>query len=79
MLVAVPRLVASLSPDGLPPVGEAIWGDTRLVLPQTAASGYQNVFTDGRIPIDRDGARAHVRAVDLFAHFPAACAEAGEA
>ena len=79
VLVAVPRLVASLSPDGLPPVGEAIWGDTRLVLPQTAASGYQNVFTDGRIPIDRDGARAHVRAVDLFAHFPAACAEAGEA
>ena len=50
MIVVVPRLVATLLPDAdVPPLGERVWGDTRIVLPGPAApAGYRDVLT-GRL------------------------------
>jgi (1->4)-alpha-D-glucan 1-alpha-D-glucosylmutase len=75
VLIAVPRLVATLSPDAHPPVGERIWGDTRLLLPPSTTQGWHHVFSDRCVPLRQDGARSSVLARDLFEHFPVACAE----
>ena len=75
VLIAVPRLVATLSPDAHPPVGERVWGDTRLVLPPSELQGWHHVFSDRCVPMRQDGARSSVLARDLFEHFPVACAE----
>jgi (1->4)-alpha-D-glucan 1-alpha-D-glucosylmutase len=72
VIVAMPRLVASLAPDAdVPPLGERIWGDTVLdVTALPAASGYHQAMIDACItPHRQDGARV-VRAADVFAAFP---------
>ena len=71
-LIAVPRLVAALSPDGHPPLGAAVWGDTRLLLPKSSAAGYHNAFTDRCVPVVSESGRASIRAADVFAEFPVA-------
>jgi (1->4)-alpha-D-glucan 1-alpha-D-glucosylmutase len=75
VLVAVPRLIATLTPDAHPPIGERLWGDTRLMLPPSPVQGWHHVFTDRCVPQQQDGARASVLARDLFEHFPVACLE----
>jgi len=73
-LVAVPRLVARLAPDTTrPPVGDAVWEDTRLILSETdPAVRWYNVFTgELLVPTDRGGQLAFT-AADVFAHFPVA-------
>jgi (1->4)-alpha-D-glucan 1-alpha-D-glucosylmutase len=75
ILVAVPRLVATLTSDTQPPVGERIWGDMRLVLPALPVRGWHHVFTNACVPHGEDGGRASVLARDLFEHFPVACVE----
>jgi (1->4)-alpha-D-glucan 1-alpha-D-glucosylmutase len=77
VLVAVPRLVATLSPDAQWPLGERIWGDTRVLLPRNALAPFHDVFLERCVDIRQDGARSYVLAADLFAHFPVACLEAG--
>ncbi len=74
-IVAVPRLIATLASGGEPPIGERVWGDTRLAL-RTTVIGYRNVLTDRCVPVIRDGARSYLRAADLFEDFPVACLEA---
>jgi (1->4)-alpha-D-glucan 1-alpha-D-glucosylmutase len=73
-LVAVPRLMTRLVPDAKhPPLGEAIWGDTRLDLSGMDSSlRWRNIFT-GEIlaPADREG-KPSLTAAELFAHFPVA-------
>jgi maltooligosyltrehalose synthase len=76
VLTAVPRLVATLVPDAQAPLGERIWGDTRIVLPRVAISGLHDVFLDRCVAVRQDGSRASVQAAELFAHFPVACLEA---
>jgi (1->4)-alpha-D-glucan 1-alpha-D-glucosylmutase len=72
-LVVVPRLMATLLPDrDLPPLGERVWGDTRLVLPASTAAGYHDVFTDRCVPLDRQGDRVTMRVADVFDRFPVA-------
>ena len=51
-VVAVPRLPVRLTgagpavlPEARPPVGEAVWGDTVLVLPDAAPTCWRNIFT----------------------------------
>jgi (1->4)-alpha-D-glucan 1-alpha-D-glucosylmutase len=72
-IVAVPRLVATLTPDAnVLPLGERIWGDTRLDLtglPETAS--YHEALTDRCVAIQREGPLA-LRAADLFEGFPIA-------
>jgi (1->4)-alpha-D-glucan 1-alpha-D-glucosylmutase len=48
-LVAVPRLAASLATEGEPPVGEAVWGESALALPDGAPTRWRNVFTGERL------------------------------
>jgi (1->4)-alpha-D-glucan 1-alpha-D-glucosylmutase len=71
LIVAVPRLMATLDPEGHPPIGERIWGDTTLFLPDSGVT-YRHVLTGERVAaVDGRGA-LHLRAADLFADFPAA-------
>jgi (1->4)-alpha-D-glucan 1-alpha-D-glucosylmutase len=74
VLVAVPRLLASLIPDSSQaPLGESLWQDTRLVLPGDFAwSDCRNIFTGEHLSAtDHDGQRS-LSASRLFANFPVA-------
>jgi len=67
-ITCVPRLVATLTPDGAPPVGTSVWTDTRVDLPESLRGRrYRNVFTGATI----DGGEALAAAV-LFDRFPVA-------
>jgi (1->4)-alpha-D-glucan 1-alpha-D-glucosylmutase len=67
-ITCVPRLVAALTPDGAPPLGAAVWTDTRVELPEALRGRrYRNVFTGATI----DGGDALAAAV-VFDRFPVA-------
>jgi len=69
VVVAVPRLVATLAPEvDVPPLGERVWGETRLL---AGAARYVNVFTGREVEGRGDGPPA-LRAADVFARFPIA-------
>jgi (1->4)-alpha-D-glucan 1-alpha-D-glucosylmutase len=74
-VVAVPRLVATLVPDAQAPLGERVWGDTRILLPRGTPNGLHDIFLDRCLEIRQDGGRSYVSAAELFAHFPVACLE----
>ena len=69
-VVAVPRLSTRLSPDaGRPPLGAAVWSDTRLILSDAEPDGpWVNAFTQKRVT----SVHGDLSAADLFAEFPAA-------
>jgi (1->4)-alpha-D-glucan 1-alpha-D-glucosylmutase len=76
-LVVVPRLVATLLPDvEVAPLGERVWGDTRIMLPVSSLNDlrphYENVFTGTCVTVHHDDGRAFVRAADVFDRFPIA-------
>ncbi|MBI3862922.1 MAG: malto-oligosyltrehalose synthase [Planctomycetia bacterium] len=77
LVVAAPRLVAGLAGEsGAPPVGSAIWDDTRLVLPKGLAGGrFVDLFT-GRIltPVG-DGDSQSLPLASVFESFPIAALE----
>jgi (1->4)-alpha-D-glucan 1-alpha-D-glucosylmutase len=75
VLVCVPRLVATLAPDGNPPVAE-VWGDTRISVPEEAPRCYRQVFTGASAAIVEQDGRKWIRAADAFAQFPIAFLEA---
>src|SRR4051794_7639581 len=67
-ITCVPRLVAALTPDGAPPLGAAVWTDTRVELPEALRGRrYRNVFTGATI----DGGDA-LAAAAVFDRFPVA-------
>jgi (1->4)-alpha-D-glucan 1-alpha-D-glucosylmutase len=78
VVVAVPRLVAGLQPDATPPIGERVWGDTRLELPPRSDDRrpccFRHVLTGERI--STDDSRRFLRAADVFARFPIAMLDA---
>jgi len=74
-IVAVPRLVATLRPDGDAPIGDT-WRDTRIAVPDTAPRCYRQAFTGACANVIEDGGRRWIRAADAFAHFPIAFLEA---
>jgi len=79
VLVVVPRLVATLLPDAdVPPLGERVWGDTR-VMASAGPTVYRNILTDRCIPARVDGDRAVLQAADVFELFPIAFLEATSA
>jgi (1->4)-alpha-D-glucan 1-alpha-D-glucosylmutase len=69
VIVAVPRLTASLARSDDPaPLGD-VWGDTRLTFTDSSDDvQYRDVFT-GEINVAQD---AHLQVADLFAAFPVA-------
>ena len=73
-IVAVPRLVATLEPDGDAPLG-SVWRDTRIAVPDDAPRCYRQAFTGVcAMVIEQDG-RRWIRAADAFEHFPIAFLE----
>jgi (1->4)-alpha-D-glucan 1-alpha-D-glucosylmutase len=76
VVVAVPRLVATLAPGGEAPLGERIWGDTRLIVGDHPAAAYEDVLTGRGLPVHRDDGPAHLKAAAVFERFPIACLEA---
>lgn len=62
-VVAVPRLVASLTRAGGPPIGKKVWQDTRIVLPDGAPDSWTNVLTGEK-------AATPAPVADLFREFP---------
>lgn len=78
VIVAVPRPVATLAPDpDVPPLGETVWDDTDLAVPDGTAC-YRQVFTDQPVPVERRDGRPFVRAADAFTDFPIAVLEKSE-
>ena len=79
VLVVVPRLVATLVPDGdTPPIGERVWGDTRLELPSAGPRMYRHAITGDCIRTHGDGDRANLPLAEIFARFPVAFLEGAE-
>jgi (1->4)-alpha-D-glucan 1-alpha-D-glucosylmutase len=78
-LVAVPRLPARLYADSArPPLGEAVWEDTRVLLSELDhIPRWRNVFTgEDLVPVNRQG-QLSLTAAELFSHFPVALLSAG--
>ena len=73
IVIAVPRLVAALTPEaGVPPLGERVWHDTHIDLGgRPVARGYRDVITGRCVPLEAHGAST-LRAADVFERFPIA-------
>jgi (1->4)-alpha-D-glucan 1-alpha-D-glucosylmutase len=75
-LLVVPRLVTTLAPDpDTPPLGERVWGDTRLTIPLEHPACYHDIFTGACVNALEEGGRATLRASEVFEHFPVALLE----
>jgi len=69
VMVVVPRLMAALCPKLQPPLGPAVWSNTRLVIPDRFAGRmWRNVYTG-----ESDGRPSSLAKV--LAHFPVALLE----
>jgi (1->4)-alpha-D-glucan 1-alpha-D-glucosylmutase len=74
-LLVVPRLASTLLPEvGVAPLGERVWGDTRIDLSSLNDSRphYENVITGQCVEVQREDGRATLRAAQVFEHFPIA-------
>jgi (1->4)-alpha-D-glucan 1-alpha-D-glucosylmutase len=78
-ITCVPRLIASLIPDGAsPPIGPAVWSDTRVQLPaatfasSAAVPKFRDAFTDATIEAERTGDGLTIPAARIFEQFPVA-------
>jgi (1->4)-alpha-D-glucan 1-alpha-D-glucosylmutase len=77
VLVIVPRLVAGLLPDAhVPPLGERVWGDTRVAVPDTGARCYRHALSGECVPVVGAGDGAALRMAEVFAHAPVALLDA---
>ena len=76
VIVAVPRLVASLTQDEAP-VGERVWQDTHLLPPPEGwGRAVHDAMTDRCGPTQAD--TGAIRLADAFAHFPLAVLVGGQ-
>jgi (1->4)-alpha-D-glucan 1-alpha-D-glucosylmutase len=76
VLVAVPRLPATLLPDAnVPLLGEQVWGDTTIDAPAQSPASYRHVLTGATVCAREAGERRVFRAADVFAAFPVAFLE----
>ena len=74
-ITCVPRLVASLTPEGAaPPIGPRAWIDTRIELPPECAGPktFREVFTGAILDADHTGGVHTIPAATLFEQFPVA-------
>jgi (1->4)-alpha-D-glucan 1-alpha-D-glucosylmutase len=72
-ITCVPRLVASISPDGAPPLGRAVWADTHIELPAGVPGvTFCDAFTGATVSCDEAGGVRSLAAAALFERFPAA-------
>jgi (1->4)-alpha-D-glucan 1-alpha-D-glucosylmutase len=69
-VVAAPRFFTGLAPEGEPPLGGAVWGDTSIRLPESRpfpGRGWVDAISGATLP-----GGATLRAGELFALFPGA-------
>jgi (1->4)-alpha-D-glucan 1-alpha-D-glucosylmutase len=85
-LTCVPRLIASIVPDGTaPPIGRSIWNETTLALPPDMAATvrrqsqqgalpvrFRDVFTDATVEAHESDGRLIIPAASVFENFPIA-------
>jgi (1->4)-alpha-D-glucan 1-alpha-D-glucosylmutase len=75
VLCVVPRLLVDLTARATrPPLGPAVWADTRIMLPSSPATTYRDVFTDA-IHGSTGATASHLAASDLFDMLPVALLE----
>jgi (1->4)-alpha-D-glucan 1-alpha-D-glucosylmutase len=68
-LVAVPRLLTSVTPEGVLPLGRSCWHDTRLALP-ACPDTWEDAISGAVRRFERDQAGCSAAAGDLFDPFP---------
>jgi malto-oligosyltrehalose synthase len=72
-VVVAPRLFAGLANSPRPPVGEAAWRDTRLVMRDgSGGRGYRSLFTGRLLRPSRVGGEARLQVSDVLDRFPVA-------
>jgi (1->4)-alpha-D-glucan 1-alpha-D-glucosylmutase len=73
-ITCVPRLIAALVPDASgPPVGSAVWSDTRIAVPEaTGISAFTDAFTGATIRAERADGGVALPAAAVFGRFPIA-------
>jgi (1->4)-alpha-D-glucan 1-alpha-D-glucosylmutase len=73
-LCVIPRLIASLVPSGNHlPVGQEIWGDTRIELPEAFKdASLENILTGEVIAAHRSAGSVSVQLSEAFASLPVA-------
>jgi (1->4)-alpha-D-glucan 1-alpha-D-glucosylmutase len=75
-LTVVGRLFASIATAGELPIGEAAWGDTRLLLPSLLPrSRYRDVLTGSLVEVDASHGAPALRLAHTFANLPVAILE----
>jgi len=76
LLVAVPRLLATLLPAAdRPPLGEGVWLDTGLPLPEDAPGRYRNVLTGREVEAVEQGGVRMLEVATVFGEAPVALLE----
>lgn len=72
VIVLVPRLVAGLlEPGHNMPLGQAVWGDTRVVVPDTlAGTAYRQVFTGKTVYSERVNGQIALHLAEVLTDFP---------
>jgi (1->4)-alpha-D-glucan 1-alpha-D-glucosylmutase len=79
-ITCVPRLIGSLISDAAtPPLGQAVWGDTRIELPRSLARSedassllFRDAFTGAAVQPDSSGDAVTIPATALLESFPVA-------
>lgn len=73
VLVAVPRLLITLSPSAKPPIGKGIWKEHCVHLPLGAPTGWQNIFTGEELSVSELGpAERGIFLHEVFRRLPVA-------
>jgi (1->4)-alpha-D-glucan 1-alpha-D-glucosylmutase len=74
VIAVAQRLVASLTGDDgrAPPLGHAVWGGTRLLLPDNAPTRWVDLLTDTPVSAAEADGRLSLALGDVFATFPVA-------
>jgi (1->4)-alpha-D-glucan 1-alpha-D-glucosylmutase len=75
-LTVVGRLFASIATAGELPIGEAAWGDTRLLLPShLPRSRYRDVLTGSLVEVESSHGAPSLRLAHTFANLPVSILE----
>jgi (1->4)-alpha-D-glucan 1-alpha-D-glucosylmutase len=76
VMVVIPRLVVGLMAGvEKPPVGKAVWKDTKVELPARLGTGFQNVFTGVSGVATREGGKFFLPLAEGMSDFPIALLE----
>jgi (1->4)-alpha-D-glucan 1-alpha-D-glucosylmutase len=71
-IAVAPVLLAGLMRGAEEPVGDDIWGSTKLEVPQRLGSSFRNLFTGELLQLDPGQARGSLPLKDVLRHFPVA-------